>query len=166
MRLSTASSLSLSALWCFAGSSLRLSNHSVNVTRRRFFPFPFLLPCSDPDDDSLLLAVTNGDFVSAERASVNVSDPATDGVYQSSPNWLVPHWNIPYHIPQWRIGFLLPLPFRSAAPWPSACDALSHVTNWHFTWRSQQLLGYHVRSSVTPSVTPTHSKIGTLLHWL
>lgn len=36
-----------------------------------------------PDDDPVLLAVTNGDFVSAKKASVDVSAPATDCVKQS-----------------------------------------------------------------------------------
>lgn len=27
------------------------------------------------------------------------------------------------------------VPFRSAAPWPSACDALSHVRIWHSAWQ-------------------------------
>ena len=65
--------LCLSALRCFPGSSLGLSNHSVTGTRRRF-------PPGRPDDDPLLLALTNGDFAFVEKASITVSDPATDCV--------------------------------------------------------------------------------------
>lgn len=66
--------LPLSVLRCFPGSSLGVSNHSVTVTRRRFPPLV------RPDDDPVLLAVTNGDFVSVEKALMNVSAPATDCV--------------------------------------------------------------------------------------
>lgn len=36
-----------------------------------------------PDDDPVFLGLTNGDFVSGEKASVNASAPATDCAQQS-----------------------------------------------------------------------------------
>lgn len=69
--------LPLFALGCFPGSSPGLSNHSVTGTRRRF------PPVVRSNDDLILLVVTNGDFVSVEKASVKMYESATDGILQS-----------------------------------------------------------------------------------
>lgn len=143
VRLSTVFPLFLSLHFgAFPGSSLGLSNHSVTVTRRRFFfVFFFLHP------PSLLgqALTTIRCFWFLQTATVclwrrrRLMCPILPAIVWNSQfeSDECSYWNTPHHIPQWRIGFLLPLPFRSAAPWPSACDALSHVTNWHFTWQSQ-----------------------------
>lgn len=70
----------VSTLRRFPGPSPGCSNHSVNVTRQRFFPLPWSKP--DDDDDRavrLWLLYKRRLCVCRYAASAVVCDPATEG---------------------------------------------------------------------------------------